>query len=307
MTPIFFPLLLAATLSDYAGADACAKCHPAEYKAQAASSHAHALARSTSAQPGEWAFGAGDQAITFVTRVLDSGHYREEGRSWYRKINGFGPTPGAATRAGTDYRIFDPSAAILRCFACHSTGPLTLAPDDAIVPHEAGVRCEACHGGSSGHVRDPARIRPDNPGRLTAEQLNNFCGTCHRMPLGANETLDFRDAWNVRHQPPTLAASACFRESQGKLRCTTCHSPHAQLERKLTAYDSTCKGCHSSPTHRQPIGSRACASCHMPRVQPMPNLSFANHRIAIYSASDPLLPVSAAGPSAGTPIAPSRH
>jgi hypothetical protein len=293
VTAVVFPLFLALSAAEYAGSEGCAKCHAQEYKAQAASSHARALAPSAAQQPGQWAFGADDQAITFVSR-LDAEHYREEGRSWYRRLKGYAPTPGAATAEGTVYRIFDPSAAILRCFSCHSTGPLTLGGDDAVLPHELGVRCEACHGPSAEHVRAPAQFHPGNPGRLAADKLNDFCGACHRMPLGANETLDFRDPWNVRHQPPTLAASACFQQSRGKLSCLTCHSPHAEVERNLAAYDGTCKGCHASPKHTRTVGTRPCAGCHMPRVQPTPNLSFANHRIAIYSASDPLLPVSAA-------------
>ncbi len=292
MTPVVFPLFLALAASDYAGSQACSKCHAPEFEAQSASSHTHALAHSTVKQPGEWAFGAGDQAITFVSR-LDSGHYREEGKSWYRKLSGWAPTPGAATSDGTSYRIFDPSGAILRCFSCHSTGPLTLAADDSILPHELGVQCEACHGAAAAHARAPAQFHPENPGRLPADRLIDFCGACHRMPLGSNETLDFRDAWNVRHQPPTLVASACFQQSRGKLSCISCHSPHAQVERSLAAYDRICKGCHAAAKHNHPVAARACAECHMPRVQPTPNLSFANHRIAIYAPSDPLLPLSA--------------
>ncbi len=291
MPPIVLPLLFAAVpVSAYAGSGACEKCHPAEFKAQSASAHARSLARSKRPQPGDWAFGAGDQAITFVTRV-DAEHYREEGQSWYRRLNGFAPTPGATSAAGTSYRIFDPSGNILRCFSCHSTGPISLAADDAILPHELGVRCEVCHGPAATHARDPAQARPGNPGRLTADRLNDFCGACHRMPLGAAETVDFRDPWNVRHQPPTLAASACFRRSNGRLSCLTCHSPHAPLERKLAAYDAACKSCHAAPAHKRPIAGRACAGCHMPEVKPRPSLEFANHRIAIYAPSDPLLPV----------------
>ena len=283
-------LLIAASPADYAGAEACAKCHPAQFKLQSASGHARALAHSTPPQPGEWAFGSGEQAITFVSRP-DPQHYREEGKTWYRKLNGYALTPGAVTPAGTTYRIFDPSGAILRCFSCHSTGPPSLAADDSILPHELGVRCETCHGPAVAHARSPQQFHPDNPRRLNAGQLNDFCGACHRMPLGATEIIDFRDAWNVRHQPPSLAASACFRHSQGRLSCLTCHSPHAPLERKLAAYDATCKGCHPSAKHTSPIASRPCAGCHMPQVQPKPGLSFANHRIAIYATSDPLLAV----------------
>jgi hypothetical protein len=285
-------LLFAAPASDYAGAAACQKCHLKEFEAQSASAHARSLARATPPQRGDWAFGAGGQAITFVTRI-DSEHYREEAQSWYRRLNGYALTPGATGAAGTRYRIFDPSGNILRCFACHSTGPLTLAAGDAIAPHELGVRCEACHGPAAAHARAPARVHPQNPGRLAADNLNDFCGACHRMPLGATETADLQDAWNVRHQPPLLAASACFRQSKGRLSCLNCHSPHAPLERNLEAYDAACKTCHATPRHTRSVARQACAACHMPVVKPRPYLAFANHRIAVYSASDPLSPVNA--------------
>ncbi len=292
MTLIVLPLLLAAAPApDYAGSAACEKCHPAEFKTQSASAHARSLARAKPSQPGEWAFGAGEQAITFVTRV-DAEHYREEAQSWYRKLNGYAPTPGASSAAGGVYRLFDPSGDILRCFSCHSTGPLSLAAGDAIAPYELGVRCEACHGPAAAHVRAPAQFHPKNPGRLTADQLNDFCGGCHRMPLGPTETVDFRNPWNVRHQPPSLAASACFRQAKGRLSCLKCHSAHASVERRLPAYDAACRNCHAAPAHKRSIAGQACAACHMPVVKPLPHLAFANHRIAIYSTADPLSPVS---------------
>ena len=282
-------LLAVVSSSDYAGAGVCANCHAAEAEAQAKSSHAHAIARSTAGQPGDWAFGAGEQAITFARR-LDSEHYLEEGRSWYRRLNGFAATPGAAATAGTTYRIFDPDAGILRCFSCHSTGPLDQDPDGTINIHEAGVRCEACHGPSQAHVRDPENYKPFNPGRLPADQINQFCGQCHRMPAGAAETPDLRNPWNARHQPLLLAASACFQQSRGRLSCLTCHSPHAPLERKLAAYDAACTKCHTAPRHTARVAGKPCAECHMPAVKPAPGLEFANHRIAVYAAADPLTP-----------------
>lgn len=153
------------------------------------------------------------------------------------------------------------------------------------------MRCEACHGPSQAHVRDPENFRPFNPGRLPADQLNQFCGQCHRMPAGAADTPDLRNPWNARHQPLLLAASACFQRSGGRLSCLTCHSPHAPLEKNLAAYDARCAKCHAAPRHTARVAGKPCAECHMPAVKPSPALEFANHRIAIYAPSDPLTPL----------------
>ena len=90
-----FPLalFLAASAADYAGSAACRTCHPAEYAAQSATGHARALARSRPTQPGDWAFGAGQQAITFVSR-LDAAYYLELEQSWYTKLDRYARTPG---------------------------------------------------------------------------------------------------------------------------------------------------------------------------------------------------------------------
>lgn len=274
----------------YAGAEACRPCHPAEYAAQSASAHARSLAPSHAPQPGEWAFGAGSQAITFV-RHRDPDTYLELGQSWYSKLNGFAATPGHPKGEDTPYRTFDPSAGIMRCFACHSTGPLRLADGQTIVPHEPGVRCEACHSAAGEHALDPARNSCENPGRYTADAINELCGECHRMPAGATETTDLRDPWNARHQPLMLAASACYRSSNGKLSCLTCHSPHAKVDRNPASYDVRCKTCHAAVKHAGTVAGKSCAECHMPAVRPQPHLEFANHRIAVYAASDPLTPV----------------
>src|ERR1051325_3816332 len=127
-------LLFAATASDYAGAAACAKCHPAQFQAQASSAHARALAPSKAPQPGLWAFGAGVQAVTFIKR-LDADNYVELDETWYRRLNGMGRTPGHTKQGGIQHRVFDPEAGILRCFSCHSTGPQQVSAEHVITPH----------------------------------------------------------------------------------------------------------------------------------------------------------------------------
>src|SRR5579859_1182642 len=123
-----------AATTPYAGAKACAGCHPAESGRQALSAHAAALFRASEHPlkgsfpvdgkltrkpnykfeffraggelrtrildaanvmdlPMEWAFGAGRQAVTFVTRV-DKGWYVEHYSTYYSALRSWGATPG---------------------------------------------------------------------------------------------------------------------------------------------------------------------------------------------------------------------
>ena len=289
MPPLFLLILFQAAPGDYAGAAACGSCHRAELQAQSGTAHARALAPAASGAPGRWAFGAGTQAITFVRR-LDPTYYLEEGETWYRALDGYARTPGHRAAGGVRDRVFDPSATILRCFGCHSTGPLRVVEDRGIIPLELGVRCEACHGPAAAHVRDPDRVRPRNPARLTADAINRLCGECHRMPLVESDETSLRNPWNARHQPLLLAASRCFRESEGRLSCLTCHRPHEALETSASRYDAACSVCHTGPRHETEV-TGACVGCHMPKVRPQDYLQFSNHRIGVYRASDPLTPV----------------
>lgn len=283
----------AADSASYVGAEACRSCHAAEFTSQSSSSHARALTPSSPPQPGDWAFGAGLQAITFVTRI-DRESYREDGMTWYRSINGFAITPGQHDEKGVVFRTFDPGARVLTCFACHSTGPLSVGKDEEVIPHELGVRCEVCHGPAAAHVKDPAHNRLRTPAQLTAAGMNRFCAQCHRTDSETGEELtDLRDPRNARDQTLRLAASKCFLRSNGRLNCLSCHNPHQELNRDAASYNARCQTCHPNQVHRQPVGTQACVSCHMPGIPLSPLLTFANHRIAVYSPANPILPVSA--------------
>lgn len=278
-------LLARLAVGQYAGSEACRGCHEAQFAGHSRTGHAGALARSAG-KPGEWAFGAGVQAITFVSQA-DRDHYLEHGLSYYAATKSMALTPGHRSPEGQRFRTFDPGAAIFRCFQCHSTGPLKLEAGFRIEPHELGVQCEACHGPGEEHATSQRPIR--NPGKLTAAQLNEACGACHRRPAAAGDDTNWTDPWNARHQPLYLSQSACFRKSQGALSCLTCHTAHAPLSRAAPGYDAQCARCHAKPAHRTAVAGKSCVGCHMPRVEPHPGLAFTNHWIGKYGG-DPLVP-----------------
>jgi hypothetical protein len=249
--------------------------------------------------PIEWAFGAGEQAVTFVSRKDESWHI-EHYFSWYRRTGRMGATPGhealrsnqLALAAGYLYRSLDPVTGIVACFRCHSTGPPQVSRGNEVAPLEAGVRCEACHGPGQAHARGvPRGIR--NPKRMRPAEVNLLCGECHRSPENAPE-LNLSKAWNVRFQAAYLMQSACYRRGE-ELSCVTCHDPHGGVERDPESYNRKCSNCHQSVETGSHNAAGDCVSCHMPVVTTQPNLRFANHWIGIYSRDNPLQPRGGAG------------
>jgi hypothetical protein len=288
-------LLALPAKGQYVGSEKCKSCHPSQSAGHEQTGHANSLRRPSAHRlfrefPNEqkdWAFGAGSQAVTFVSQTNDE-HYVEHGLSWYARSKSMGLTPGHRSAQGQLYRTFDPDASILKCFQCHSTGPLRLGAGYKIEPAEAGVQCETCHGPAAAHVNSRAPIR--NPKKQTAAQINEMCGACHRKPAVAGDDTDWTNAWNTRHQPLYLAQSACFLKSKGKLSCFTCHAPHTVMARDAGSYGKICASCHARPRHRTALKG-SCVSCHMPGVKPQENLEFANHWIGVFASGQPLKPL----------------
>jgi hypothetical protein len=246
--------------------------------------------------PLEWAFGAGAQAVTFVSRA-DSDWYLEHAFSYYPAARSYATTPGQPAPAedslpaalGRLFRSTGPNPDVRNCFECHSTGPVSIDRSGQLEPSEPGVNCEVCHGPGGRHAIAKTRASIQNPARMTPPELNTFCGTCHRQPAVADEETDWNVSWNVRHQPIYLNQAACFRKSDNALSCLTCHDPHDALRTDDAFYNAKCAACHDRSTHIA-TASPNCVGCHMPRVSPQPWLRFTNHWIGVYGEGNKLKP-----------------
>jgi len=194
---------------------------------------------------------------------------------------------------------------------------------------ELAIGCEKCHGPGAAHVNavlspsfrppknnDVSNLRIVNPSRLTPYLADNICMACHQTgdarvlkpgktyrdirpgrPL--DETLAIMMVPPTRDRPPTadhvehyysMTLSKCYRASQGRLSCITCHDPHVEPTREEAPkyFDAKCMTCHTNQSCKLPIETRMqksppndCIGCHMPKrdIQVISHSSATNHRI----------------------------
>jgi hypothetical protein len=120
-----------------------------------------------------------------------------------------------------------------------------------------------------------------NPGKFSAQDQLKFCGVCHRQPVEELSSV-ILDKATIRFPAQRLSLSRCYDESEGRLKCTTCHDPHENLPLTMAAYDPKCLSCHAG---KSAIGSpclvskKDCVSCHMPVEPLMKHSQFADHWI----------------------------
>jgi hypothetical protein len=108
------------------------------------------------------------------------------------------------------------------------------------------------------------------------------------------------DADHVEHYY-SMILSKCFRQSQGRMSCITCHDPHDPPSKKDAAayFTGKCLGCHKESSCKLPLSSRqekeridGCVGCHMPKraIGLISHSSATNHRIPA-SPEEPFPPI----------------
>jgi Flp pilus assembly protein TadD len=187
---------------------------------------------------------------------------------------------------------------------------------------EESIGCERCHGPGRGHVdhqRGRNGIGDDpivNPARLDPPRREDVCNQCHlqgeaRSLRAGRYYGDFRPGQRLEEvyvilvrgtratedghtqavsQVEQMRASACFRKSDGRFGCTSCHNPHVQPApaTRDAIYRERCLNCHSDRGCSLPEQDRltrqendSCIACHMPRLNAndVPHTSQTDHRI----------------------------
>jgi Doubled CXXCH motif (Paired_CXXCH_1)/Cytochrome c554 and c-prime len=264
----------------------------------------------TVSMPIRWVMGA--SSALGQTYILEKDNELYESRvSWFRELDGLGPTMGSAGSVPPD--ILQAAGRLmsnddkLRCFGCHSTHAshgkqMTF---DTLIP---GVQCAHCHVKTEEHMaamelssRPPVSPELKKLVGMSAEQASNFCGQCHRTWAEIASQPNPSIA-NIRFQPYRLTSSKCFDPDDARIGCLACHNPHRDfVNPKTVNVDRQCLACHAggavsvarvgapkAGAKACPVAKENCISCHMPRIElPGAHYKFTDHRIRIVKPNEP--------------------
>ena len=243
--------------------------------------------------PLDLALGSGKTGMTFL--ALHEEGSLEIRQSYFPHEKKYIVTPGQEAFDSTVVGQTHARAEAKRCIGCHAVlVPESLLPERKFF----GVGCESCHGAGGAHVA--AMTRGDKSGglKLTAfsrsggKAISEACGRCHRSPADVAQKDKFAKLATNRFQPYGLSLSKCFKKSQDKLSCVTCHNPHEDASTDTAGYEKTCLSCHRAPKTVCPVNPKEkCVSCHMPTKGVFPGTNFpikmADHFIRVYKNGKP--------------------
>lgn len=255
----------------------------------------------TISMPIRWAVGASFAIGQTYILEKDGGWY-ESRVSWFRELNGLGPTLGSQNSAPANLadavgrRMSQDDK--IRCMDCHATHAtskreLTL---ETLMP---GVQCAHCHTNLETHLSTELggpRPAPESSGQsfhlkgLSADQVSDFCGSCHRtwaeIASQGNPSIA-----NVRFQPYRLTESKCYDPYDERISCLACHNPHKELDPVSKNYTAKCLACHDggkAGAKSCRVSGSNCVSCHMPKLElPGAHYRFTDHRIRIVKPGEP--------------------
>ncbi|MEO1983607.1 MAG: hypothetical protein ABGZ24_24110, partial [Fuerstiella sp.] len=272
----------------------------------------------------DFAIGSGTRGYTFAT--VRNGCLYQAPLTWYAQKKMWDLSPGydPADHPRFERRMSD------GCIVCHAgrTNRLPTAVNRFRNPIflEAAIGCEQCHGPGEGHVafqsdsgRSPESDTIVNPADLDPIRRDSVCFQCHlhgrdRILRSMRSDYDFRpgdrlsDIWvtfvdksatdaagmdsKAVSQVEQMVASLCYRKSDGRLGCISCHDPHRlpPPDARIQFYRQRCLACHEDPADgcSVPLAERqhaspqdSCIQCHMPAsaASDVPHTAQTDHRV----------------------------
>ncbi|HEY1580597.1 MAG TPA: multiheme c-type cytochrome [Terracidiphilus sp.] len=250
-------------------------------------------------------YAMGESSALGQTYILEKdGKFFESRVSWFRALNGLGPTLGQQNSRPADLnqaagQVLSPDDA-RRCFECHATNAVS-GQQLTLDRMTEGVQCSHCHQATDAHLAalvkgsGEAVVPPALASlrHMSAEDASNFCGRCHRTwsDVVVHESYNIGD---VRFQPYRLWSSVCYDPDDARISCLSCHDPHKEPSTQPVDYDAKCQACHGGGKAKAKtcrVSKQNCVSCHMPKVEiPGAHYKFTDHRIRVVKANEAFLP-----------------
>ena len=270
----------------------------------------------------EYAVGSGVNGITYVVRR--GNHLFEAPLSYYSRTQEWNLSPGYEF---VDIGFNRPTQTA--CLACHAGRPMSVRNREGLYLDppftELAIGCENCHGPGKLHI-DKRLVQLEfdedldlsivHPLKMPTRIAEGICMNCHqggnaRVLQPGKDYLDFRPGTHLNdtlaifkfpmkqgdseesdlleHQF-SMELSSCFRQSEGRLSCFSCHEIHNQPDSpaKINYYREKCFQCHNNENCTQPLDWRMrqplannCAGCHMHKrdVDVISHSSLTDHRI----------------------------
>lgn len=263
--------------------------------------------------PLSYFLGSGHLATTYLYSI--DKFLFESPIAWYADSHSYDMKPGLAEITKMPASLPMQSS----CLRCHMSA--VQASDSGTINRyqglpflHTGITCEACHGDAQRHVQTTGKSGVLNPARLSADQRDSICISCH---LEGDVTVERAGHSALQYQPgesiskylafyvygganPTsrgvseveqFSQSTCKRASGEKMSCISCHDPHFTpgVQQRTAFYRSKCLACHTQPqfavTHHPE--NPDCTSCHMTRTgsENIPHVAWTDHRILKLPAS----------------------
>jgi tetratricopeptide (TPR) repeat protein len=254
--------------------------------------------------PVEFVLGSGTRGRSYL--INRDGFLFQSPISWFSQGHVWDISPGFELQpkllAG---RKISPS-----CLFCHSNRAFPVAGTinryHPPVFEGYAIGCERCHGPGELHVQKQEQNQASegtddtivNPARLPSALREAVCQQCHllaenRILPPGRQAFDYRpglplhEFWAVFVLPPRLTGnyravsqveqmyvSRCFRASNGKMGCISCHDPHAlpPATERVSYFRERCLQCHEENSCKELKQVRlaatpqdSCIHCHMAR------------------------------------------